>query len=88
LRAAEAAPLLAACDAALASLVRAIEPSAVVGIGRYAETRARAVVGGRVPVGFMHHPSPANPTANRDWPALAESALAPWLPSLPGMSAQ
>lgn len=81
LRAGEAAPLLAACDAALASLVRAIEPAAVVGIGRYAEARAQIVVGDRLPVGFLHHPSPANPTANRDWPALAESMLAPWLPA-------
>jgi len=79
LRAGEAAPLMAACDAALASVLRAIEPSAVVGIGRYAEARARAVVGTRLPVGFLHHPSPANPTANRDWPALADAALAPWL---------
>jgi single-strand selective monofunctional uracil DNA glycosylase len=87
LRAAEAAPLLAACDAALVSLVRAVEPVAVVGIGRYAEARAQAVVGGRLPVGFLHHPSPANPTANRDWPALAESALASWLPAVPSASA-
>lgn len=79
LRAAEAAPLLAACDAALESLIRALAPSAVVGIGRYAEARARVVAGERLKVGFLPHPSPANPAANRDWSALAEAALAPWL---------
>ena len=83
LPAAEAAPLLRACDAALKSLLRALEPSAVVGIGRYAEGRARIVVEGRLPVGFLPHPSPANPAANRNWPALAETALAPWLPTEP-----
>ena len=87
LPAAEAAPLLHVCDAALQSLLRALQPSAVVGIGRYAEARARIVVGGRLPVGFLPHPSPANPAANRNWPALAEAALAPWLPPKPNPSA-
>ena len=84
LRAAETAPLLAVCDAALQSLLRTLEPVAVVGIGRYAENRARIVVDGRLPVGFLPHPSPANPAANRDWPGLAEAALAAWLPPRPG----
>jgi len=79
LRTAEAGPLLTACDAALEALLRAIEPSAVVGIGRYAETRARALVEARVPIGFLPHPSPASPAANSNWPALAETALAPWI---------
>lgn len=83
LRKAEAEPLTAACDQALKSLVRAIQPVAVVGIGRYAETRAREVLGGHLPIGYLHHPSPANPAANRDWPAMAETALAPWLGSDP-----
>lgn len=87
LPAAEVAPLLRVCDAALQSLLRALEPAAVVGIGRYAESRARIVVDGRLPVGFLPHPSPANPAANRDWPALAEAALAAWLPSEPNQSA-
>ena len=80
LRKAEAEPLLAACDQALGELIRVLKPKAVVGIGRYAETRARDIVGDTLPVGYLHHPSPANPAANRNWPAMAEKALAPWLP--------
>lgn len=83
LRKGETEPLMAICNRALKSLVRAIEPVAVVGIGRYAETRAREVVGERLPVGYLHHPSPANPAANRNWPAMAEDALAPWLKGIP-----
>lgn len=76
----EREPLLRVCDRSLAALVDALEPAAVFGIGRWAQERAAAVVDGRVPVGYLHHPSPANPAANRDWPALASAALAPWLP--------
>lgn len=72
--------LMAVCDKTLAEAIRALEPSAVVGIGRYAESRAKAVLGTDADVGYLMHPSPANPAANRDWPALAEQALKPWLP--------
>ncbi len=72
--------LMAVCDHALADAIRVLEPSAVVGIGRYAESRARAVFGPDADVRYLIHPSPANPTANREWPALAERALKPWLP--------
>lgn len=76
----ETEALAAVCDHALAAIVRALEPTAVVGIGRYAERRATAVLGSETNVRYLVHPSPANPTANRDWPALAEQALGPWLP--------
>lgn len=79
LRKAESEPLMAVCNRALKSLVRAIEPVAVIGIGRFAETRAREVVGEHLPIGYLLHPSPANPAANRNWPAMADEALAPWL---------
>ena len=72
--------LMAVCDRALAAAVRALEPTAVVGIGRYAQQRATAVLGDGADVRYLVHPSPANPLANRDWPALAEQALKPWLP--------
>jgi len=52
-------------------------------MGSYAENRARAVVGDTVPVGYLLHPSPANPTANQHWPEFAERALEPWLPRRP-----
>src|SRR5699024_5218907 len=44
---AEHDPLVAVCDATFSKVVRALEPVAVVGIGRYAERRAREVLDGR-----------------------------------------
>ncbi len=81
---AELEPLEQACDRALADLLQAIQPRAVIGIGRYAEVRARKVVEGRLPVDYLHHPSPANPAANRDWPAMADAALTPWMSCVAG----
>ncbi len=81
LRRSEAKPLHDICDRALASAVNILQPSAVVGIGLYAQARAGEAVGERVPVGYLLHPSPANPIANREWPERAEQALKPWLPS-------
>lgn len=76
----EIEPLMAVCDRALTAAVRALMPAAVVGIGRFAERRATAVLGADADVRYLLHPSPANPAANRDWPALAEETLKPWLP--------
>lgn len=76
----EAAALAAVCDRALMRVVRLLEPVAVVGIGRYAEQRAQQLLGERLPLGYLPHPSPASPAANRHWPVLAERALKPWLP--------
>lgn len=76
----EADALHAVCDRALASVVRALEPAAVVGIGRYAERRARDLLGDTFDVRYLPHPSPASPAANARWPELAEAALKPWLP--------
>lgn len=76
----EAEALTAVCDRGLAAAIRALAPAAVVGIGRYAERRAKVVLGGDADVGYLVHPSPANPAANRDWPMLAEQALKLWLP--------
>lgn len=75
----EARALARVCDQALEQVIGELQPIAVVGIGRYAERRVRDLVGDRIPVGYLPHPSPASPAANRDWPALAEQALAPWL---------
>jgi single-strand selective monofunctional uracil DNA glycosylase len=76
----EARALASVCDRALARLVELLEPVAVVGIGRYAEQRAHELLGERLPLGYLPHPSPASPAANRHWPVLAERALRPWLP--------
>jgi single-strand selective monofunctional uracil DNA glycosylase len=73
----EQARLFAACDEALRALVRALGPALVVGVGAFAEARARAALEGTgVRVGSILHPSPANPQANRDWSGTVEKQLA------------
>jgi single-strand selective monofunctional uracil DNA glycosylase len=77
LPAAEREPLFAACDRHLLRLVEALEPSWVIGVGNFAEARARASLGDRgLRFGRIPHPSPANPRAQRDWAGQARRALA------------
>ena len=75
LPAAERQPLYDACDRALHAIVEHLAPSMVVGIGRWSEGRARAVLADRVPIGHVLHPSPASPAANRGWVEAAEAQL-------------
>jgi single-strand selective monofunctional uracil DNA glycosylase len=73
----ERAPLFAACDAHLRSLVAALEPEWVIGIGGFAAGRAReALAGSDVSIGQVLHPSPASPAANRGWAEQANAQLA------------
>lgn len=76
LPAAEREPLLAACDQALRELVAAMGATDVVGIGKWAETRAKLALNGtEVRVSTVLHPSPASPIANRGWAPQAERQL-------------
>jgi len=75
LPAAERNALFEACDRHLRSVVRILEPEWVVGIGRFAETRAAEVLGDSVRIGRVLHPSPANPRAQRDWRGSAAREL-------------
>ncbi len=76
LPAAEKKPLFAACDPALRGLAAALRPEWVVGVGAFAEERARAALDGMdVRIGRVSHPSPANPRANQGWGKLIESEL-------------
>ncbi|MFW6259090.1 MAG: uracil-DNA glycosylase family protein, partial [Halochromatium sp.] len=76
LSAAERAPLFAACDQALRAAVDLLAPEYLVGIGRFAEERARAALDGYDGrIGRILHPSPASPAANRDWVGQAEQGL-------------
>ncbi len=76
LPAAECEPLYAACDRALRRTVETLEPGWVVGIGAFAEARARAALRGLdVAIGRVLHPSPASPAANRGWGEQAEREL-------------
>lgn len=76
LRADDREPLLAACDAALRRTVAVLQPRLVIGVGHFAEGRARAALAGTgVAIGGIPHPSPASPAANRGWASQAERAL-------------
>lgn len=68
LPAAEKSPLLATCDRALRRTVEHLQPDLVVGVGAFAESRARIALDGiGVAIGRILHPSPASPAANRGW---------------------
>jgi single-strand selective monofunctional uracil DNA glycosylase len=71
LPAAEQAPLLTACDTHLRALIELLQPQWVIGIGAWAETRARTALSNpalpNVRIGRILHPSPASPAANRGW---------------------
>jgi single-strand selective monofunctional uracil DNA glycosylase len=67
LPAGEREALYRACDRHLLRLIEVLEPTWVVGIGAFAEARARAALGGGVRLARVLHPSPASPLAQRDW---------------------
>lgn len=71
----EAKPLTEACDRHLKRLVEIIQPEWVIGVGAFAENRAREVFGDEVRIGRILHPSPASPAANRDWAGQATKSL-------------
>lgn len=72
----ERTPLFAACDDALRAVVDTLAPEIVIGIGGFAERRARAALHGFTgTIGGMLHPSPASPLANRNWPEQADLAM-------------
>jgi len=72
----ERAALYVACDRHLRSLVDALSPKFVIGVGKFAETRAReALASCSLTVASIPHPSPASPAANRGWAQQAEAAL-------------
>ena len=68
--------LIQACDKALKETVQVLEPRLVIGIGRFAESRAtEALAGMSLETGSILHPSPASPLANRGWEGQATSQL-------------
>ncbi|MEM1448201.1 MAG: uracil-DNA glycosylase family protein [Planctomycetota bacterium] len=76
LPATERDPLYAACDAALVDFVETLQPGMVVGVGKFAESRAaKALAEIDVPIATVLHPSPASPIANRGWAPQAEKQL-------------
>ncbi|KAA1258871.1 Uracil DNA glycosylase superfamily protein [Rubripirellula obstinata] len=58
------------CDEHLASVISAMQPQRVIGVGAYAEKCLARVVKERSIDADIHrilHPSPASPAANKDW---------------------
>jgi single-strand selective monofunctional uracil DNA glycosylase len=77
LRASERAALFPICDRALRAAIEVLRPRAVVGVGGFAEERARAALAGLdLPIGRILHPSPASPLANQGWEAAVDRELA------------
>ena len=76
IRATEQKPLLEICDQALRRTIEYFNPRFVIGVGKFAEKRARIAINNRkVRIGMIAHPSPANPQANRGWESLIVKQL-------------
>lgn len=81
LPATERSELYLACDGYLQRTLEILRPQFAIGVGRFAESRIRAVMGNGASSGVTHpgdgrqaavvgtilHPSPASPRANKDW---------------------
>jgi len=69
LSARQTAPLFAACERHLRQVVTILRPEWLVGIGDFAEKRARLLIEemAGLKIGRILHPSPASPAANKDW---------------------
>lgn len=77
--------LFAACDAALLQVVERLAPRHVVGVGAFAEARARRVLGDRdLQISAILHPSPQSPLANSGWAPRIEAQLQSAGIALPG----
>lgn len=73
---AETAPVDAACNTHLRSVVEILQPELVIGIGKYARKQAEtALAGMNLRFGDILHPSPASPAANKGWAEVAEKQL-------------
>lgn len=68
--------LFGLCDEHLRQVVAITQPEWVIGVGDFAEKRAREAVGeGGVRFGKILHPSPASPAANKGWAEAAGRQL-------------
>jgi len=64
------------CDQALRQTTLVLQPSWVLGVGAFAEKRAKNALSGlEISVGSILHPSPASPAANRGWSQAVEKQL-------------
>uniref|UniRef100_T1IWC8 Uracil-DNA glycosylase-like domain-containing protein n=1 Tax=Strigamia maritima TaxID=126957 RepID=T1IWC8_STRMM len=67
------------CDRSIVDMIRLLQVKVVIGLGRFSEERVKAALQSagiyNIPVGFLMHPSPINPVANRGWNAIAMQQL-------------
>ena len=85
LAAADRKAMLPACDQALRRTTLALGVRRVLGVGVWAEQRARVALEGlEVEIGRILHPSPASPAANRGWAEQANQQLRALGIDLPG----
>ncbi len=81
LPAGERLPLEKICDDFLVEVVEHLRPEWVIGVGKFAEKRARKALDGvlcndkPLQFGSILHPSPASPAANRGWAPQAQAQL-------------
>ncbi len=69
--------LFKCCDQALLDVVHLLKPEHVIGVGAFAEKRARlALKGIPLRIGRILHPSPASPLANANWAETVDHQLA------------
>lgn len=69
--------LFAACDEALRDVATTLSVKRVIGVGAFAEARAREALSALpIEIGVVLHPSPASPRANRGWSTEAAKDLA------------
>ena len=71
----ERVPVFEACDQALLKTAEYFDPKYIVGVGKFAEKKAKQVLG-HLPgltITSIPHPSPASPLANRGWAPLVNS---------------
>jgi single-strand selective monofunctional uracil DNA glycosylase len=72
----EQSRLFTLCDKHLKQIVASLQPSWVVGVGGFAAECANRALGDLpVAIGRILHPSPANPSANRNWAKAATDQL-------------
>ena len=72
----EREPLFDACDHALRQTIELMQPDYILGVGKFAEKKAKQVAGDLdIVIGSVPHPSPASPIANRGWSPLMSKAL-------------
>jgi single-strand selective monofunctional uracil DNA glycosylase len=73
----ERATLLTACDEHLREVAEILRVEWAIGIGGFAEKRLQETLAGMpIRIGRIPHPSPANPSANRDWATPVREILA------------